>query len=57
MVRRLDLGGNTTIVVEEGTYLENEAGAVLWDAGLVLIGHLSCHSEGAMTSMIVSIYH
>ena len=43
MVRTLDVRGQA-LHIEEGTELENEAGAVLWDAGLVLIGYL-CHRE------------
>jgi 2-polyprenyl-3-methyl-5-hydroxy-6-metoxy-1,4-benzoquinol methylase len=39
MIRCIELGSGS-IHIREATELENEAGAVVWDAALVLIGHL-----------------
>eukprot|EP00887_Chlorella_sp_A99_P002654 scaffold6.g2654.t1 len=47
MHREIELGRSLPpLTVIEGTALANEAGAVLWDAGIVLIGHLT-HEEDA----------
>jgi len=45
MVRSIDLG-DTILDIVEGSELENEPGAVLWDAGLVLIYFLALHKKG-----------
>ena len=36
-MRQIDLHNGVSLRVAEGTHLVDEAGAVLWDAGLVLI--------------------
>ena len=46
MVRQIHLG-DQTIVIQEGEELENEAGAVVWDAALVLI-HFLVHTPGKL---------
>lgn len=41
MYRTIDLAGKQSIQIEEATELENEAGAVVWDAALCLIHYLA----------------
>ena len=44
-MREVEIGEGRSIKVEEQWELENDAGAVVWDAALVL-SHFLVHSQG-----------
>ena len=45
MTRVLELPGCPSLTIEEALELENEAGAVVWDAALVLVHYLALKPE------------
>lgn len=46
-MREIEISNDTVIKVEEQWELDNDAGAVVWDAALVL-SHFLIHSQGAV---------
>lgn len=50
MVRAISLGDHLCLHIEEATELDNEAGAVVWDAALVLINYLRLPPNSEMVA-------
>ncbi len=53
--RKIDVNDHS-LIVDEHTELENEAGAVVWDAALVLLNYFCTGKAGSGISLAASHY-